>query len=429
MDWANRPHPFKDYVGLDPLPLPSALPDLARILRYGAGVIRSRTLLGGEVYHFRTYSSAGALYPVELYLACPDLADLAAGIYHFHPGELSLRRLRAGDVRANLAQAAADSALAEARAVLLLSGIMWRSAWKYGARAYRHLFWDAGTMLANLLALATSEGISRRLLTGFVDGEVNHVLGLDGDREAAIALLALGRAERAKQPSRLAPLELETVPLSRREPVFEDARALHAASALGSLEEVRRYHAAALETPESDAEAWLEPLETVLRRRGSVREFTADPVPLGPLAATLALAAAPVPADAPPSNELYGIVNAVEGLEPGVYRFEPPDVFELLRPGVFRLQAGYLVLEQYLGALSAATFFLMTDLERVLDTLGDRGYRAAQLEAGIRVGRIYLASYAQGLAATASTFYDDDVSSFLAPNLSPMLCAAVGFAA
>jgi SagB-type dehydrogenase family enzyme len=398
-------------------------------MRFGAGVIRSRTLPGGEMYHFRTYSSAGALYPIELYLACSELADLSAGLYHFHPGELSLRRLRAGDVRANLAQAAAHSALADARAVLLLSGIMWRSAWKYGARGYRHLFWDAGTMLANILALAASEGLSRRLLVGFVDSEVNHVLGLDGEREAAIALLALGRAERAEQPSRLPSLELETVPLSRTEPVFEDARALHAASAFTGLEEVRGYRTAAPETRESGAEPWLEPLETVLRRRGSVREFSAHPVPRDHLAAALAFAAGPVPADVPPSNELYGIVTAVEGLESGVYRFEPPDVFELVRPGAFRLQAGYLVLEQHLGALAATTFFLMTDLERVLDTLGDRGYRAAQLEAGIRVGRIYLAAYAQGLAATASTFYDDDVSRFLAPNLSPMLCAAVGFRA
>jgi hypothetical protein len=54
-------------------------------------------------------------------------------------------------------------------------------------------------------------------------------------------------------------------------------------------------------------------------------------------------------------------------------------------------------------------------------------YRAAQLEAGIRVGRVYLGAFARGLGATASTFYDDDVTSF-APEerLSPMLCAAVG---
>jgi hypothetical protein len=70
----------------------------------------------------------------------------------------------------------------------------------------------------------------------------------------------------------------------------------------------------------------------------------------------------------------------------------------------------------------------MVDLEAILERHGNRGYRAAQLEAGIRVGRIYLGAFARGLGATASTFYDDEATAFLAPEegLSPMLCAAVG---
>jgi hypothetical protein len=72
--------------------------------------------------------------------------------------------------------------------VLALTGILERTAWKYGARGYRHLFWDAGTMLANLLELAPGEA---RVLTGFVDDEVNKVLGVDGEEEAALVLLQL----------------------------------------------------------------------------------------------------------------------------------------------------------------------------------------------------------------------------------------------
>jgi hypothetical protein len=70
----------------------------------------------------------------------------------------------------------------------------------------------------------------------------------------------------------------------------------------------------------------------------------------------------------------------------------------------------------------------MADLDAVLERHGNRGYRAVQLEAGIRVGRVYLGAFARGLGATASTFYDDDVTAFLAADegLSPMLCAAVG---
>jgi hypothetical protein len=72
--------------------------------------------------------------------------------------------------------------------------------------------------------------------------------------------------------------------------------------------------------------------------------------------------------------------------------------------------------------------FAMADLDEVLRRHGNRGYRAAQLEAGIRVGRIYLGAFARGLGATASTFYDDEVTAFLAleEGLSPLLAVAVG---
>lgn len=142
---AEPAQPFKEYAGVEPLPQRGdpPRPQVPALEALAAG---------GETYHFRTYSSAGALYPVEVYLACTDLPGLAAGLYHFHPLELALRPLRAGDLRGALAKAAAAPDLAQAAAVLPLTGILWRSAWKYGARAYRHLFWDAG-MLANLLSL------------------------------------------------------------------------------------------------------------------------------------------------------------------------------------------------------------------------------------------------------------------------------------
>jgi SagB-type dehydrogenase family enzyme len=165
LDWANQPVPYKEYPGLALEPLP---PHLDRLLRLGAGVVRRR-----RGYEFRTYSSAGALYPIEVYVVTAD------GLFHFHPRELGLRRLRGEDVR---------NALGGGETVLALTGILWRTAWKYEARGYRHLFWDAGTMLANLLELAPDEA---HVVTGFVDDEVNALLGVDGEEEAALALLVL----------------------------------------------------------------------------------------------------------------------------------------------------------------------------------------------------------------------------------------------
>jgi hypothetical protein len=204
---------------------------------------------------------------------------------------------------------------------------------------------------------------------------------------------------------------------------YPEADALHQASKLMSAEEVKRYR------DDGDWEnARLDIPDEVFRRRGSIRDFPPEPIARDELAAILAGAMGSIPLDVPPAIEFRLIVNAVDGLDPGAYRFEPPDVFELLRAGDFRRQAGYLVLEQFLGALAAATMFAMADLDEVQRRHGNRGYRAVQLEAGIRVGRVYLGAFARGLGATASTFYDDDVSAFLAPGevLSPMLAVAVG---
>lgn len=436
LDWSTRPTPFKDYPGAPETPLPLerpadgelSAPVLGWLLRWGAGIVRTRWLLSEEEYHFRTYSSAGALYPVELYVAWSGSLELGAGLYSFDPRGPSLRLLRRGDARPALAAAAADEAIAGAGAVLVLTGILWRTAWKYGERGYRHLYWDAGTMLANLLALADSAGIDARIETGFVDAQVNELLGVDGTHEASLALLAVGRATSAAG-GELEPLGVGQSSPLREEPEFPEAMALHFASSLASSDDVQRYRANAGTAPNRDA-APLEPerLEAILRRRGSIREFAPDPIPRQALADILARATAPIPADFPPSSEPYVVVSAVEGLPWGAYRFELPGRLELLEEGNFRRQAGYLVLEQALGALAAAVVFFLADLEASVRRLGNRGYRAAQLEAGIRAGRVYLDAVSAGLGATASTFYDDDVTAFLAPGTqkTPLLCAAVG---
>ena len=59
----------------------------------------------------------------------------------------------------------------------------------------------------------------------------------------------------------------------------------------------------------------------------------------------------------------------------------------------------------------------MTDVEAVVDRLGDRGYRLAQLEAGVALGRLYLATYAhRDLGGRGLTFFDDAVTDLLSPR-------------
>ena len=91
---------------------------------------------------------------------------------------------------------------------------------------------------------------------------------------------------------------------------------------------------------------------------------------------------------------------------------------ELLRRGDFRETSAFLTLEQALGGASSATVFFLADLGTVLARWGNRGYRVANLEAGLIGGRLYLAAYAQGFGATGLTFYDHAVVDFFSPAAS-----------
>src|SRR5438128_9698851 len=219
LDWANRPLPFKIYPKIEPLPLPRDVPhtrvaalsaiseavpssradsvlgvrDLARILYFSAGITKQRKSPGGEIY-FRAAACTGALYEIELYVVTGDLAGLDAGVYHFNPADVSLRLLRKGDFRGNLAQATAmEPAVTQAPATILCTGTYWRNAWQYQARTYRHFGWDNGTLLANMLAVSTASGLPAEIVLGFVDTEVNRLLDLDTRREVSLCLVPIGR--------------------------------------------------------------------------------------------------------------------------------------------------------------------------------------------------------------------------------------------
>jgi SagB-type dehydrogenase family enzyme len=413
LEWRNVPDLFKRYPGIEAEPPPE---ELARLLRLGAGVHPRR----GDP-RFRTFMSAGALHPVELYVATERR------LAHFRPGEGMVRRLRADDVRAALARAAAAPEVAEAAAILALTAIVWRTAWKYGARGWRHVFWDAGTMLANLLALADEAGLDPRLVTAFADAEVARILGVEPPEEAPVALLALGHAEPAPLPGALSPARHEVLPLSPRPRRFPEAEEVQAASELATEDEVRAWReAAAAFGARGDGGEPPAELDRVILRRGSAREFTLDSIERDELATALRWACAEVAGDLPPLCSTSVIAHAVEGLEPAAYQFDPPDRFEPVREGASRRETAHLCLDQPLGGAAAATSFITADLDRVLPALGDRGYRVAQLDAGIRAGRLSLGAYARGLGATGLTFYDDEVRDFLRTGEEPMMCVAIG---
>src|SRR6516165_8287090 len=250
LDWANQPLPMKIYTTLEPIVLPRdadqtgiaalsaisaripdngeripSLGDLARFFFFSAGITKKKTFPGGEMY-FRAASCTGALYEIELYLVCGDLPGVAAGVYHFSPGDFALRLLRSGDYRGVIG--------IQAPVVVVCTGTYWRNAWKYRARTYRHFGWDNGTILANMLAMTSALDLPATVCCNFVDSDVNRLLDLDTNREVAFSLVTIGQTDAPlpKAPAEMPKLDLPTVPLSETEVDYPEMREMHEASSL-----------------------------------------------------------------------------------------------------------------------------------------------------------------------------------------------------
>jgi SagB-type dehydrogenase family enzyme len=462
LDWDNKPLPFKIYPTLEVTRLPKdfrqtgvaalsaiaspgvpppgevipSLDAVAQLLFFSAGVTKSKKYPGAEVF-FRAAACTGALYAFELYLVCQDLPGLSAGLYHFGAAEFGLRQPRAGDYRQVLVEASGNEpSIAQAPLIIVCTGTYWRNAWKYRSRTYRHFGWDNGTILANLLAMSTALGLPAKLIMGFVDQQVNTLLDLDSRKEVAFSLIAIGQTQSAAQPApAIEPLRLPVVPYSRQEVEYPAMRQFHDASTLGLPEEVIAWRSGKLAfsdatpkgtitelKPIEDAALPPDSIDQVILRRGSTRKFARTPITFTQLSTLLDRATRGIRADflSPAGvewNDLYLIVNSVEGLAAGAYYFHrETKQLELLKEGDFRAKAEYLGLEQELPADASVCFFFLADLQKITKIFGNRGYRAVQLEAGILGGKLYLAAYAQKLGATGLTFYDDDVVNFFSPH-------------
>jgi SagB-type dehydrogenase family enzyme len=497
LDLDNRPLAFKTYIDLSSCPLPLDFPQptlnaiasisriypqssettttdnvtteldiksVAEILFFSGGITRE-IKYPFSTYYMRAASATGALYPIEFYIICQDMVDLKAGVYHFGPADFSLNQIRTGDYRRELAAAAGDNVdIATAPITIVFTSIAWRNAWKYQARSYRHWFWDSGVIAANLLATTVSMGLSTRLITGFVDNKVSRLLCLEDQREAAVAMAAIGIGLSKTTPPK-GEKEIPYLPIPKLRPLskkreieYPEIWRLNDASKLFSKEDVKEWinnnnsdpstvpsnkHSSALAHTldrqtilrEQYNSSTVASLAEVILRRGSSRRFARSSVSFSILSNILYSSTIGVPLDIFKEDgdsliDIYLIANNIDGLSPGAYFFDRKACYlEELKRNVSRNISGYLCLGQSLFSDASAVLFLMTDLESVLKSLGNRGYRVSQFEAGVIVGKIYLAAYAHGIGASGSTFFDDAVTEFFSPHAkckSTMIAIGVG---
>lgn len=493
LNWSNRPNPFKVYVDLPSLPLPTDFPipslnavtaistmiskedffnnksaskyqnntnqtitlrDISSILFFSCGITRVMKFDYGT-YYMRAASATGALYPIEIYLVCSDLEDkLEAGIYHFNPGEFSLTLIHKGDCRKFLASIAANNNdILTSPISLIFTSFAWRNAWKYQSRSYRHWFWDAGVIAANLLAITRSMHLNARLIMGFTDDEINRLLGLEKEKEASILISSIGSGsrnvindicdrEQSLQEKIYDTSTLKVYPLSYEEIEYPEIWKAYNSSKLLDKTQVDQWVKCKGKIPSIDLENNkanrinnlkhyslhndyqnhdVFDIGKVILRRGSSRRFSKSSIPFMALVNILINSTRGIPMDYKPDKDslidLYLVVNAVKGLESGGYFFDSnKNTLDLLKYTSAHDISGHLCLDQSLFSDASVVIFLMANLKGILDILGNRGYRTAQMEAGIIAGKIYLLSYSYGLGASGSTFYDNEVKDFFSPH-------------
>ena len=365
---------------------------LGRLLFLMSGMTRTAQRPYGR-WLFRAAGSAGGRFPLEVYVAVPTGSPLPPGVHWYHPEQHALLTI--------------GPAPAKGCPAVVLTGVPWRTGWKYRERGYRHVYWDAGTALSQLLTAATSAGIPAHLYTRFPDRAVAELAGADGVHEWPVAVVALGNQD---------PAIGVTGPAAEgrvdRDPV--EFPLVTAAQRAGDMDTL-----GAPWLPGSPVRVPLtggDPVEKVILRRGSQRLMDpAQPVPADLLRTALAVALRGI--DVPH----WVAVHHVTAIASGLYR--PADLAAPVRTGDLRQEMYHACMDQGLGRDAAFVVIAATEIAAITD----RGYREAQLAAGLAEGRLHLAAYALGVAASGMTFADGLIPRLLGQaNMQGLLLTCIG---
>jgi len=145
-------------------------------------------------YLFRTAPSGGALYPIETYLSIHRVEGIDPGLYHFDPELFMLERLTKLSVGEQVAAACLNQKFIASSAVTFIwTSIFHRNLNKYRDRGLRYILLDAGHICQNLLLGAEAVGCGGCPVAAFFDDELNSILDIDTEREAALYLASVGK--------------------------------------------------------------------------------------------------------------------------------------------------------------------------------------------------------------------------------------------
>jgi SagB-type dehydrogenase family enzyme len=215
LDWAAKPDLYKEYPQAEKIELPAFEPARAMSLdqtlkqRKSIRDYQDKPISEGQLayllwastgiqrvedgYEFRTAPSAGALYPIETYVIVNKVKSLEPGVYHYAIQSHQLEQLQQRDLRRQIAAAALGQVMcATAAAVFIWSAVFERCKWKYGQRAYRYIYLDAGHIAENLALAAVSLNLGTCEIGALYDDHVNAIIGIDGIEESTICMATVG---------------------------------------------------------------------------------------------------------------------------------------------------------------------------------------------------------------------------------------------
>ena len=460
LDWDHRPDLYKRYPNARSIPLPAkgvtagarSLWDIVLDSRASPAAPRKMTLAGlaallglsygitaavrypQETFSYRSAPSAGALYPCEIYIAAYAVDGLDPGLYYFSVVDFALKQIRGADIAGFLGQNSGKGLALS----LYVTGIPYRSAWKYRARAYRYVLLDSGHLLGNLALVLKAQKLISEITYDLDDAATGLLLGVDNCREAGVARLDAGCPDDWKKdafvgPGKIPALTGEMLAASRvsdQETGYPEIEQMLVAGLPGQCltEVVRPPPPVVLAAPGKWQPAgranWptdSDPLTRTMVSRRSSRNFVPLEIQGDSFKNLLALLSAAITGSlsmGPPVERHLSIgfvAGAIEGVAPGFYLLDPQArQYALVSPGQLSTPMAAVCLNQDWLKNAGVHFLFMLNPGYLDETCGPRGYRYAMIQAGFLGQMIYLGATALGLGACGiGAIYDDEAEVLL----------------
>ncbi len=457
LDWHNQPLLYKKYEGLENIPLPAIqipsgvpinsiqsnidLPSysepfdiktLSTIMRL-TYCITAESKFSRGIYYYRSAASAGALYPVEIYVMIKNAEGSDDGVYHYNLMNHSLTTLREGDFSEYVGSTVSPQSKMEPIVSFILSSIFFRSSWKYRDRAYRYHLLDTGHVMENLILALNSLSMPFNIFYDFDDAKINKLIGVDEFREAALSIISIAGMENQNkdiqpavndQPDNI----LDASITSGRDIDYPSIREIHETGKIPPHREVINNS-----PPESPlpTQAWITIEDSnnsennilypeCLFRRRSRRNFINKNIDRNDFMAILDTisGSSQISHGNLSGHELLNIAffaEKIDNISPGLYAIDRTQRrFGVIQEGIFGEKIAHTCLNQEWLKNAGLHFIFTCNIDELDKKYGPRGYRYAMMNAG-KIGQLlYITATSLGLGCCGiGAFYDDEAMNLL----------------